>query len=300
MAVMQTNNNNKARVTGPGTTSYKTHGGPDTDKQRRALLAAMSAGNGSDSGSGLGIVVDLTKAMDEPEPIEDEYEEIEVTPLPRKKASVAEPTRKRKRRPVTTDDLADVLSAFKEVLGSQKKRKKTRREVPQEVSPTFINREPEKVVAAPVDAMFTQSQAVEAIKQGFSGLGIPGLGPEPNKPKFRVQFDLGPAGKQEAWYHWVSEHDGGLFLVYDTRFEYGMRYVPPSLGMRTPIKVRLPDHNKEYVVYSMDFTHPFGVFFITNLIVANDGVEETAPAPRIGPPTLADFGVGDDDEAWGN
>lgn len=146
---------------------------------------------------------------------------------------------------------------------------------------------------------YTKAQAVAAIKQGFELLGIPNLGPEPTKPKFRVQFDLGPAGKQEAWYHWVGEHDGCLFLIYDTRFEYGMRYSPPNMGMSTPINIRLPDHNRSYRVYSMDFCHPFGIFYITNLIVVDDAAQTPG-----GPPVIAEVSpylLGDNNgEEWGN
>jgi hypothetical protein len=117
---------------------------------------------------------------------------------------------------------------------------------------------------------------VDPVAEGFRSLGIPNLGPTATKPAYRVQFDLGSAGKQEAWYHWVGEHDGGLFLIYDARFEYGIRYTPPNMGFNTPIKVKLPDHGKSYTVFSMDFTHPFGVFNITNLIIA----PETQPEPE--------------------
>lgn len=130
------------------------------------------------------------------------------------------------------------------------------------------------VVKTPDVKKFTEQEAVAAIKQGFASLGIPNLTHQANKPTFRVQFDLGSIGKQEAWYHWVSEHSGGLFLVYDTRFEYGIRYSPPNLGPQQTITVNLPDHGKSYQVYSIDFTHPFGVFSITNLML----VEKT-PIP---------------------
>ena len=125
-----------------------------------------------------------------------------------------------------------------------------------------------------------ESKALQIVKDGFEGLAIPGLSPLPQRPTFRVEFDLGPAGKHQAWYHWVSEHNGGLFLVYDNRFEFGSKYSPPDMG-NEPIKVRLPDHNANYTVYSTDFTHPLGVFEITNLVIAegsDDGImDNTMP-----------------------
>lgn len=150
------------------------------------------------------------------------------------------------------------------------------------------------------EKLYTEQEAVDAIKKGFSSLGIPNLSPTPNKPTFRVQFDLGSIGKQEAWYHWVSEHEGGLFLIYDTRFEYGIRYSPPKTGLDGTIRVILPDHGKSYVVHSIDLVHPFGVFSITNLLHAS--VQDAPPDNGIfgyGPPQIkevADFLPGDDDD----
>jgi hypothetical protein len=119
--------------------------------------------------------------------------------------------------------------------------------------------------------LIPEENAVKVIKDGFDALGIPGLSPVPNNPKFRVEFNLGQGGRQEAWYHWVGEHHGCLFLIYDTRFKFGMRYSPPNMGMDNPIEVRLPDHDQEYRAYSMDFVHPFGIFHVTNLVlVASD------------------------------
>lgn len=134
-----------------------------------------------------------------------------------------------------------------------------------------------------VEDVKKHAKDVDPVAEGFRSLGIPNLGPTATKPAYRVQFDLGSAGKQEAWYHWVGEHDGGLFLIYDARFEYGIRYTPPNMGFNTPIKVKLPDHGKTYTVFSMDFTHPFGVFNITNLIIAPE--MQTEPEPN-------DFGDG--------
>lgn len=119
-----------------------------------------------------------------------------------------------------------------------------------------------------------EAKAVRVVKEGFDGLKIPSLSPLPQRPTFRVEFDLGQAGKHQAWYHWVSEHNGGLFLVYDNRFEFGSKYSPPDMG-NEPIKVRLPDHDTNYTVYSTDFVHPLGVFEITNLVIAegpDDGI----------------------------
>lgn len=133
--------------------------------------------------------------------------------------------------------------------------------------------EPEPEIPAETEEDL-EAKAVQVVKESFDGLKIPGLSPLPQRPTFRVEFDLGQAGKHQAWYHWVSEHNGGLFLVYDNRFEFGSKYSPPDMG-NEPIKVRLPDHNTNYTVYSTDFVHPLGVFEITNLVIAegsDDGI----------------------------
>jgi hypothetical protein len=118
----------------------------------------------------------------------------------------------------------------------------------------------------------------------FGSLEIPGLGPTPSKPKFRVQFDLNGMGSQESWFHWVNEHDGCVSLIYDTRFEYGIRYSPPNLGPEKPIKIRIPEYKKEYMVYSLNLQLPFGCFHITTLILASQPGPQTHVGPG-GPPT---------------
>jgi len=145
--------------------------------------------------------------------------------------------------------------------------------------------EEKEIVAGGKISMIPKSKAIEIVKEGMASLSIPNLSVVAEKPKFRVEFDLGRLGKQSAWYHWVCQHGNGLFLIYDTRFEYGAQYSPPDLGPEQPITVRLPDHDKEYRVYSTDFVHPFGCFNIVNLIVAKDrplaGSADEVLTPRI-------------------
>lgn len=120
----------------------------------------------------------------------------------------------------------------------------------------------------PVRAPRSPELAAPPRKDPFESLGIPNLSETPGKPLFRVEFNLGPGGKHEAWYHWICEHGGYLFLVYDTRFEYGMRYSPPDMGDSQTIEVRLPDQDRRYTVYSTDMVHPFGAFYTTTLIIS--------------------------------
>jgi hypothetical protein len=140
------------------------------------------------------------------------------------------------------------------------------------------------------EAMMPKREAVDLLNGAFAELKIPGLEPVPAKPKFRVIFNLGDAGTHTAWYHWVGKHNNGLFLIYDTRFEYGMQYIPPNLGAQRSIKVDIPSNDASYNVYSLDFVHPFGVFDIINLVVAD---EPQAGAPST---TMNDFDASDYNE----
>jgi len=125
-----------------------------------------------------------------------------------------------------------------------------------------------------------KDHAVKIVKESLEGLKIPGLSVEPAQPEYRVVFDLGMAGQHEAWYHWVVETKRGLFLIYDKRLKYGMKYRPPYLGEGNPITVTLPDHgDKAYQVFSMDFVNPFGVFEIYILPLANSEREPAAGGP---------------------
>jgi hypothetical protein len=49
-----------------------------------------------------------------------------------------------------------------------------------------------------------------------------------------------------------------------------MQYTPPNLGSQRSIKVDIPDNDASYNVYSLNFVHPFGVFDIVNLVLADE------------------------------
>lgn len=158
-----------------------------------------------------------------------------------------------------------------------------------EVPPVLGQPAPEPVMTAipterSTDELIPKSRALTIIKETLGSLGIPDLGPVATKPKYRVIFDLGMGGKHQCRFHWVGEHQRGLFLIYDTRFNDGVMYSPPDLGQQA-IRVQLPDHNQSYTVYSTDFVHPFGVFHIINLIRAD------TPPPAQAVEALQAFGV---------
>jgi len=154
----------------------------------------------------------------------------------------------------------------------------TEEKVPEERAPVVCQEYTELPSTSTPDAtMMPQSKAVAFVEDSFDKLGIPGLGPVAKKPEFRVEFDLGDLGRMQARYHWVGVHAGCIFLVYDTRFEYGMLFEPPVLGSDRPIIVRTKADTgpNEFKVVSLDLVHPFGIFYIINLPI----VEET-PLPR--------------------
>ena len=151
---------------------------------------------------------------------------------------------------------------------------KSPKEEPQIKKETPVEPETAEVedTTEPVGELMPKREAVDLLNDAFDALKIPGLQPIAAKPKFRVIFNLGDAGTHTAWYHWVGTHSNGLFLIYDTRFEYGMQYVPPTLGVGRSIRVDIPDNDASYNVYSLDFVHPFGVFDIVNLVIAEEPV----------------------------
>jgi hypothetical protein len=100
---------------------------------------------------------------------------------------------------------------------------------------------------------------VEKIKQNIESLKIDFIGIEgPVKAKKQIIFEFGPSGgKCLVRYHSIIDSQNCLILVYDTRYEDGVQFLPPSTDDR-PIKVYLPDENKTLNVYSLDLTFSLG------------------------------------------
>lgn len=99
-----------------------------------------------------------------------------------------------------------------------------------------------------------------ALITGFETLKMPYVvGPLPLKAKRQVYFEFEGIGKQSARYHDVIESEHCLVLVYDTRYEEGTQFLPPDLGEKT-LTVHVPHMKKSFVVSSMGFTYPHGVF----------------------------------------
>jgi len=134
---------------------------------------------------------------------------------------------------------------------------------------------PEPVAVVPAN-MMDKDEAFKLLRTGFDSLAIPDLGPSPVKPQHKLTFDLGEGGKLTSWYHWVNEQDDGLFLIYDTRFDYGTVFEPPNLGERRPIRVTHTATSRSWDVYSLGFVHSFGVFNIINLVIAKPASQDAS------------------------
>lgn len=119
----------------------------------------------------------------------------------------------------------------------------------------------------------------------FDSLKVADLSMEATEPKFRVEFYLGGAGRQQAWYHWVDEGSNSIALIFDTRFKYGTKYTPPGSKQPIKIKVWLKDSSRVYNVYSCDLMISFGVFEILVLPVAAEPAAKPAPPPPVHPDT---------------
>lgn len=69
----------------------------------------------------------------------------------------------------------------------------------------------------------------------------------PQRPKYETYFEMPKMGTMSARYHAVIAGKDCLALIYDTRFEDGFQYLPPTLG-EDEITVSVP--NLEDAVYT--------------------------------------------------
>lgn len=142
---------------------------------------------------------------------------------------------------------------------------------PEPVRPKKKKRPIERPAPAPQPATAATAPAAPPAT-GMASLQIPDLQDAPSKPRYRVEFKIPGFGTTSAWYHWVGIHGKGLFLIYDTRFEYGSVYTPPDTGPEQYMEVVVHNHGT-YRCLSTDFIHPFGAFMIINLILENEEPE---------------------------
>ena len=89
-------------------------------------------------------------------------------------------------------------------------------------------------------------------------------GPLPIKPKKEVYFEMPNMGTMAARYHEIQDGGTCLALIYDTRYEDGYQFMPPSLG-DVKIKMTVPKENKIYYCSSVGIHFNCGVLDIVVL-----------------------------------
>jgi len=102
--------------------------------------------------------------------------------------------------------------------------------------------------------------------------GIPFLeGAKPQRPQYETYFEMPKMGTMAARYHAVVEGNDCLALIYDTRFEDGFQYLPPSLGEER-ISVSVPKLNKTpYTCSSLGLHWTLGCMDVVILIKHSEG-----------------------------
>jgi len=100
---------------------------------------------------------------------------------------------------------------------------------------------------------------------GFETLEMPFVtGPLAVKPKKEVYFEMPNMGTMAARYHEIQDGGTCLALIYDTRYEDGYQFMPPSLG-DVRIKMTIPRENKVYDCSSLGIHFNCGVLDIVVL-----------------------------------
>ena len=96
-------------------------------------------------------------------------------------------------------------------------------------------------------------------------------GDKPQRPNYEIYFEMPKMGTMAARYHAVVEGNDCLALIYDTRFEDGFQYLPPSLG-EEQISVSVPKLSKTpYTCSSLGLHWTLGCMDVVILIKHSDG-----------------------------
>jgi hypothetical protein len=116
-----------------------------------------------------------------------------------------------------------------------------------------------------------QSERVrEGVVTGFETLNMKFInGPLAQKPKQEVVFQIPGVGTTSCRFHAVVEGGGCVALIYDTRFEDGVQFLPPDMG-EAQIRVSLPRHEKSWTCSSLGIQFSVGVLDIVVLVQQTD------------------------------
>ena len=115
----------------------------------------------------------------------------------------------------------------------------------------------------------------DPIIAGFETLKIPYVnGPNPDKARCKVIFELPGRGKQRASYHGVIADKRCVVLTFDSLWEDGNPYLPPEpeeteeqTSEEQAIKLHVPHLKTTFTVYSAGLTFSHGCFDHIVLII---------------------------------
>jgi hypothetical protein len=219
-------------------------------------LATMPAEMRSGHKRGHGRQRQRTQVGQSPYPSEDEFDDETARPI-RKQVTRDKQTQ----RIVEEDEDDDVRPEYDLTkLKSAPSREERRRKKRSANSIVSHERAGKKQTVEEFEEAQERDRPRKGVITGFETLNIPWVtGPIANKTKRVVYFEIPGAGKHLARYHDIIDSEGCVVLIYDTRYEDGTQYLPPDLGEQE-IKLHCPYLKKTFVVSSMGFHYPFGVF----------------------------------------
>lgn len=166
---------------------------------------------------------------------------------------------------------------FFKAIASQPKQKQSRKPKASKVAKEAIPAQDslwedyEQYEDATVETSKTASSTTvtKAIAEAFEKLHIPFLTDDvPSKPGFTVYFEFHQFGTLSSKYHQVIDAPLCLVLVFDTRFEYGQQYLPPTLDVNQLITVGVHETNVKYQVASIGLSWTMGCLDFVLLIKA--------------------------------
>lgn len=162
--------------------------------------------------------------------------------------------------PQVGPDLASTLLAMQTQIAAL-----SQRVAPQPVLPSVTGM---SATPLPVYANKKNPRKDAEAESYFSSLLVPFLvSDQPVKPKQRVAFELPNAGRISASYHDAIIGDNCVILVYDTRFEHGMQYVPPDMRQQF-FPIHLLTQRKTFNVAWMSLKFTMGVLDFMVFVIA--------------------------------
>lgn len=115
----------------------------------------------------------------------------------------------------------------------------------------------------------------KAVIAGFETLKIPFInGPTAGKARSQAFFSLSNGAKMSATFHGIVEAKTCVVLVYDTRYEDGVQFMPPE-ALDGPIQLTVAASKKEYSVLSVGTVFRLGVLDFIVLPI-DDRIHEEA------------------------